>query len=219
MLGLPKSTEFDRRIPKQKFYENITVSPTLKRFFIDQIRVIYWRNKIAATTINLAEGENVTEIEAFEIKLTSPQLDESVLKQIDREIPYHIVFLLEYESKYQVWTAYKEAVASGSNAFKVGAYYHTDWLDEQDLYLKLDGLNLDVVYENIVRQVGGDTLHSERQESLKESVERENRRKELLRQIEVLQAKIRKEKQLNKQVKLNEDVKKLKAELQSLISI
>ena len=37
MIGLPKSTEFNRRIPKQKFYENISVSPTLKRVFIDQI--------------------------------------------------------------------------------------------------------------------------------------------------------------------------------------
>ena len=47
MLGLPKSTEFNRRIPKQKFYENLTVSPTLKRIFVEQIRVIWWRNKIA----------------------------------------------------------------------------------------------------------------------------------------------------------------------------
>ena len=53
MIGLPKSTEFNRRIPKQKFYENLTVSPALKRVFVEQIKVIYWRNKIAATTMNL----------------------------------------------------------------------------------------------------------------------------------------------------------------------
>ena len=40
MLGLPKSTEFNRRIPKQKFYENLTVSPAVKRIFVEQIRVI-----------------------------------------------------------------------------------------------------------------------------------------------------------------------------------
>lgn len=45
MLGLPKSTEFNKRIPKQKFYDNLTVSPTLKRSFVDQIRMIYWANK------------------------------------------------------------------------------------------------------------------------------------------------------------------------------
>ena len=132
MIGLPKSTEFNRRIPKQKFYENLTVSPTLKRVFVDQIKVIYWRNKIAATTMNLAAGETVTEIEIFEVKLTEPKLDESVLRQIDKEIPYHIVFLLEFDGKYQAWMAYKEAMASGNNAFKVGTYYHTDWLEEAE---------------------------------------------------------------------------------------
>lgn len=47
MLGLLKPTEFGKRIPKQKFYENITVSPALKRVFIEQVKTIYWRNKIA----------------------------------------------------------------------------------------------------------------------------------------------------------------------------
>ncbi|MCI6221953.1 MAG: DUF4391 domain-containing protein, partial [Selenomonadales bacterium] len=63
MLGLPRSTEFNKRIPKQKFYENLTVSSTIKRSFVDQIRIIYWANKIAPSTLNFAEGKNVTEIE------------------------------------------------------------------------------------------------------------------------------------------------------------
>lgn len=216
MIGLPKSTEFNRRIPKQKFYENLTVSPALKRFFVDQIKVIYWRNKIAATTMNLAAGEVVTEIEVFEIKLNESKLDESVLRQIDKEIPYHIIFLLEYDGKYQAWTAYKEAAASGNNTFKVGTYYHTDWLEESDLPLKIDGLNVDKVYENYVRQIAGDALQAEKQESLKDSVERDNRRQELQKQIVALQQKVRKEKQLNKQVQLNTELKKLKKELEDL---
>lgn len=97
MLGLPKSTEFNKRIPKQKFYDNLTVSPTLKRSFVDQIRIIYWANKIAPSILNLAEGKNVTEIEVFHIRLNQKTLDENVLKQIDREIPYHILFVLEYD--------------------------------------------------------------------------------------------------------------------------
>ena len=95
MLGLPKSTEFNKRIPKQKFYENIAVTPAMKKAFVEQIKIIYWRNKIATTTLNLAAGEQVTEIEVFEVRLSAPKLDESVLRQIDREIPYHILFLLE----------------------------------------------------------------------------------------------------------------------------
>lgn len=216
MIGLPKSTEFNRRIPKQKFYENLTVPPALKRVFIDQIKVIFWRNKIAATTMNLAAGEMVTEIEIFEVKLAEPKLDKAVLRQIDKEIPYHIIFLLEYDGKYQAWTAYKEAVGSGNNAFKVETYYHTDWLEETNLPLKIDGLSIDKVYENFVRQIAGDVLQTKKQESLKDSVDRDNRRQELQKQITALQLKVRKEKQLNKQIRLNTELKKLKKELEDL---
>ena len=100
MLGLPKSTEFNRRLPKQKFYENLTITPTLKNRFVEDIRVIYWRNKIAASTMNLAAGQNVTEIEVFEICLSTQTVNEAILRQIDREIPYHILFLLEYGGRY-----------------------------------------------------------------------------------------------------------------------
>lgn len=212
MIGLPQSTEFNRRIPKQKFYENLRVSPALKRVFVEQIKLIWWRNKIAATTTNLAAGETVTEIEVFEVCLSAPQLDEAFLRQIDKEIPYHILFLLEYEGKYQAWTAYKEAVGSGTNAFKVGSYYHTDWMEETALPLKMNGLNTDQVYENFVRQIAGDVL-ARSGETLKESVERDARKRDLERQIAALQVKVRREKQLNKQVQLNEKLKGLRKEL------
>lgn len=216
MLGLPKSTEFNRRIPKQKFYENISVSPSLKRAFIDQIKTIYWCNKVATTTMNLAAGGTVVEIEVFVIYLNVQQSIEDVLRQIDKKIPYHILFLLEYNRKYQAWIAYKEPVRLGTNTFKVGTYYHTDWMDEAELPLKLEGLNLDKVYENFVRQIAGDALISENSATLKEAVERDNRKRELQKQIAALQAKVRKEKQLNKQVQLNAEVKKLKKELEEL---
>ena len=216
MLGLPKSTEFNKRIPKQKFYDKLSVTPALKREFIDQIKVIYWRNKVAATTMNLAAGETVTEVEVFEVKLATPQLDISVLRQIDKEVPYHIIFLLEYDGKYQAWTAYKEKNASGSNVFKVGTYYHTEWLQDAELPLKVDGLNIDNVYENFVRQIAGDALQAKNNESLKESVELDAKKQKLKKQIAMLQAKVKKEKQLNKQVQLNTELKKLRKELEGL---
>lgn len=219
MLGLPKTTEFNKRIPKQKFYEHINVTPALRRIFVDQIKVVYWRNKIAPSTINLEAANDVTEIEVFEVKLNCIPLDASVLRQIDKEIPYHIIFLLEYEGKYQAWTAYKEKAGSASNAFKVDTYYHTDWRLEDELGLKLDGLNMDAVYENYVRQIAGGALRvaSGETESLKESVERSKQIQLLQRQIVTLQKKIRKEKQLNRQMELNTELKKIKKQLEKII--
>ena len=217
MLGLPKSTEFNKRIPKQKFYDNLNVSPALKRSFIDQIKVIYWANKIAAATLNLAEGKNVTEIEVFEVRLNVPTLDEAVLKQIDREIPYHILFIMEYEDKYKAVIGYKEE-SSGNTAFKVNCYYSTEWMNADALPLKLEGLSVDSVYENFVRQVAGNVLAvSASDETLKESVDRDEKRQVLQTQIAKLQKKIKSEKQLNKQMELNAQLKKLKKELEVLI--
>ena len=218
MIGLPKTTEFNKRIPKQKFYENMDISPALKKVFVEQVKIIYWKNKIAASTTNLAAGNDVMELEVFEVRLSSPVLDDSLLRQIDKEIPYHILFLLEYQEKYQAWIGYKEAAASGNNAFKVNGYYHTEWLAEDDLTLKLEGLNVDAVYENFVRQIAGDKLKANNSsESLKESVERDEQKQMLQKQIATLQAKIRKEKQLNKQIQMNNELKKLKKELEVLI--
>lgn len=217
MLELPKSTQFNKRIPKQKFYENIDISPALKRVFVEQVKTIYWKNKIASTTTNLAKGNIVNEIEVFEIKLNSQNIDDSLFRQIDRQIPYHILFLIEYEGKYQAWIGYKEASEAGKNAFKVNGYYHTEWLGEDDLPLKLEGLNIDLAYENFVRQIAGNRLKAEHGgESLKESVEKDEKRKQLEKEIASLKSKIRKEKQFNKQMKLNSELKKLKRELEGI---
>lgn len=209
MFTLPKSTEFNKCIPKQKFYSNLSVTPTIKKAFTNQIKVIYWRNKIAPTTVNLAASDSVTEIEVFEIQLNIPELDESVLRQIDREIPYHILFLLEYDGKYRAVIGYKEA-AAGKTAFKVDRYYSTDWLDEDDLPVHLEGLTLDAVYENFVRQIAGDVLGTGESTSLKDSVEQQKQREQLEKQIAALEAKIRKEKQPKKKFELVQELKKIK---------
>ena len=208
MLGLPVSTEFNKRIPKQKFYENIAVTPAMKRAFVEQIRIIYWRNKIATTTLNLAAGEQVT-------RLSAPELDESVLRQIDREIPYHILFLLEYEGRYRAVIGYKEA-AAGKTAFKVDRYYSTDWLDEDDLPVHLEGLTLDAVYESFVRQIAGDALGTGESTSLKDSVEQQKQREQLEKQIAALEAKIRKEKQPKKKFELVSELKQLQEDARKM---
>lgn len=216
MIGLPVSTEFNKRIPKQKFYENIAVTSAMKKAFVEQIRIIYWRNKIATTNLNLVAGEQVTEIEVFEVRLSAPELDESVLHQIDREIPYHILFLLEYEGKYRAVIGYKE-VAAGKTAFKVDRYYYTEWLEADELPVHLDGLSLDAVYENFVRQIAGTALGSDEFATLKESVEQQKQREQLEKQIAALEAKIRKEKQPKKKFELVQELRNIQGKLEGVV--
>ena len=210
MLGLPKSTEYGRRIPKQKFYENIAVTPALKRAFAEQAEAIYWRSKIAPSTVNLAEGAEVAEIEIFEIKLRAAELDENVLLQIDRAVPYHIIFILEHEGRYRAAVGYKEVAATGASPFKVSQYYYTGWTDGvESLPLCLEGLTMDAAYENFVRQTAGEALAANGGETLKESVERSRRAEQLQKKIAALEARIRREQQPRKKFELAKELRRL----------
>lgn len=215
-MQFPKSTEFSKRIPKQKFYENLTITPQLKRQFTEQIKGIWWKHKIAATTVNIAAGEEVTEIEVFEIKLSSEQLDEAVLRQVDKEIPYHLMFLLECDGKHQAWIGYKEATTSGTSAFKVTTYYHTEWMAKESLPISIEGLNLDAVYENFVKQIAGGSLTTQTDENLKEAIERSLKCQQFSKEIERLDNLARAEKQPKKKFELAQQIKNLQRELESL---
>ena len=217
VVGFPQATEFNKRIPKQKFYENLDVSPALRRVFVDQIRLVYWRNKLAASTLNIAAGEAVTEIEVFEVRLNDSQLDEAVLKQIDKEIPYHILFILTCDGKAQAWIGYKEAAASGSNAFKVSRYYHTEWQSAGELHLTVEGLTVDDVYDNFVRQIAA--LQGEKwdeKSSAAENIARNEEKERLAKQIATLESKMRREKQLNRQMEMNAELKRLRMECERI---
>ena len=214
MIGLPESTYFGKLVPKTKFYDKLSIDRKLERSFIDQIASIRWVHKLSADTLNVEQGGIVREVEVFHIKLKTTEIDLNILRQMDRQLHYHLIFILEYEEQYQLWTGYKEE--SVNTAFKVGNYYHTDWVTEDAFSLVIDGLNMDTVYENLVRQIAGDVLTQENAESLKETVERQAAREKLEKEIAKLRAKVRNEKQFNRQVELNAQLKALLKQLEEL---
>lgn len=217
MLELPASTVFNRRIPKQKFYDNLSITPQLKRIFVEQISQIIWQNKIAPVTVNIMEGTAVNEIEVLCIKLNQQGIDTKALSLIDKEIPYHILFLLEYDRKMQAWIAYKEASQAKVDTFKPETYYHTEWVMPENLSLKLDGLNMDAVYENFVRQVAGQRLQTDQNLGIKEAVILDEKRQKLQKEILALEKKMQREKQFNRKIELNAALKQLNRELEMMV--
>lgn len=216
MIKFPASTVFNRRIPKKKFYENLSVSADLKRIFIEQIDMIYWRNKISPSTVNVAAGEIVAEIEVIEILLNQSNLDKRIMRLIDREIPYHILFLLTYKTNIQAWIGYKEQSQGGTTAFKQGVYYNTEWLGKNELTLRLDGLNMDSVYEGFIQQIAKGRLEKKLGEDFKDTIARDEQRQKLKKEIDSLENKVRREKQFNRQVELNSELKRLKEKMEAL---
>lgn len=204
-------------IPKTKFYENLSLSPQLKRIFVEQISQIIWQNKIAPGTVNIAPGETVSEIQVIAIHLNQPKLDQKILELIDRKIPYHLLFLLEYGDRIQAWIAWKEA--GKSSAFKPGRYYHTGWFAPEGLTLRLEGLTMDAVYESLIRQIAGEALKHDSDagdSGIRDAIGRDERRQKLQREIAALENRIYREKQFNRQVELNTALKRLKKEWETI---
>ena len=218
-MGLvPKTTEFNRRIPKQKFYNHLSVSPQIKKIFVEQIAAINWTNKLAPTTLNVKSGERVTEIEVFHLLLNQKGLDERVLQLIDKEIPYHILFELEYEGQIQVWIGYKEESQTRAETFKVNRYYQTDWMTKDEIHFEIAGLNMDALYDGLIKQAAGDSLRIEANESVGVAIQRTEEKEKLEKQILALEKKLYKEKQFNRQVQLNTELKILHKQMEELIS-
>lgn len=212
-FGLPETTRFDKRVPKNAFSRNVDISPALKKA-LSEIVSVHWRNKLADTTMNVAAGKTVTEIDVLEVRLSSRKVDENALRQIDKVIPRHVLFILAFEENVSAWIGYKEAAGSGTGAFKVDRYYHTDWMPRESLRFTIDGLDMDAVYESLVRQVAGAALRpSQPDESLKVAVFRDAERTRIEKQIAALEAKLRKERQFNRQMEINAQIKRLKKEL------
>lgn len=214
MLDFPKSTAFGRRFPKQKFYENLEVPAEVKRLFVEQVKLITWANKLSAETMNIASGQLVREIEVFRLILQRQELDQQVLSLLDRQIPYHILFLLERpDGKVRLHVNYKETSQSGSNAFQLRQSYHTEWETPDNLSLNLAALDMDALYEGIIRQIAGDAIDAPQGESLKEAVERTQQREQLEKQIARLKAKMKKEKQLSRQMEIRREIARLEDNL------
>ena len=211
-MNFPKSTEFNKKMPKQRFYENLTISPATKRLFIDQISAIYWSNKLSPQTMNISTGSVVSEIEVFRIVLVEENLNESVLKLIDKGIPYHIIFDLEYKEKHRFVAAYKEVSENGACSLS-SKYFYSDWAEQGAGDLQMTGLTMDAVYESFIRQIAGNDVNPTG-DSLKDDIAESERRKKLEAEIARLEKQVRSEKQPKKKFDIFQEIKRLTAQLE-----
>jgi hypothetical protein len=202
VLGLPHSTEVNRRIAKEKLYANVALTSQTRDMIREQVEAVVWRNKLSDSTIGVSAGETVKEIQVFEVELRQRGLDKRVPSAIARAIPYKILFVLTYQDEAQAWM-------EASNTF-----YHTEWFALSGFTLKFEGLNLDAVYETLVRQISGGRLDSVG--GIADAVARDKQRQKLERDIAALEKKVLREKQFNKQVELNGELRRLQAELEGL---
>ncbi|WP_320035793.1 DUF4391 domain-containing protein [Halarcobacter sp.] len=208
----PLKTRFNKIIPKNKIYEKASINTSLKDKIVKQVEKIIWLHKLSSTTLNLNATDNITEIQVFDIELKQDNLDEDVLRAIDKAIAFPIIFQLRKKDKIQIKSAYKRLNEADTSKWIVDKYFSSPWIDishpKESLPTVLD---LEKLYEITIKELIPNITSTNK--SLKEEVETHKKLEKLQKQYDLLKAKRSKEKQFNKKVELNTQLKHLKSQI------
>lgn len=201
MLGLPKTTEMSKQLPKKAIYTKFQMNTAAKEKIDADISRITIVNEIAPNKVNIPSGEDVKSFFVLLVSLKRKEYDEKTIATLSKLIPQNILFVLEYEDESRL------------------AIYHTKvmqtaWIPTEEQKVELKGLNLDTVWENIVIDVGG--VNIEKGNTLDEQIEINEKKQKLEKEIAKIEKQARAEKQPKKKFELVQAEKKLKEKLRLL---
>ena len=190
MFAYPQQAEFNRVLPKNMIYKNAKPSNAVKKRFVSEVKEIVWKYKLSKDTVNLAPKGGLTEIQIFEITLKIPELNNDILRVIDKVIPYPIFYRLRFEDSINHVTAYKRV----SNADKcvIEEYFETGWNDVKAPKTPLPvALDMNSLYEQMIKSYVG--LPPRNKETLNSLVERVQLIRKKQRELQAFEKKIAKD--------------------------
>lgn len=195
MLGLPKSTEMNKQLPKKAIYAKFQMNTAAKDKFDADISRITIVNEISPSRINIPAGEEVGSFFVLLVELKKKNFDEKTIAALSKLIPQNILFVLEFEGQSKL------------------AVYRTklmqmDWKPTESCAIELRGLTLDKVWENIVVDIGGVSIADGN--TLDEQIAADEKRQKIEREIARLEKLARAERQPKKKFELVQRIKQLK---------
>lgn len=201
MLGLSKSTEMSKQLPKKAIYTRFQMNTAAKEKIDADISRITIVNEITPDKINISAGEEVKSFFVLLVSLKKKDYDEKNITTLSKLIPQNILFVLEYDGESRL------------------AIYHTkimqtEWKPTESCTIELRGLNLDKVWENIVVDIGGVNIADGN--TLDEQIVADERRQKLEKEIAKLEKQARAEKQPKKKFELVKRIQGLRNEWEKL---
>ena len=201
MLGLPKTTEMSKQLPKKAIYTKFQMNTAAKEKIDADISRITIVNEIAPNKVNIPSGEDVKSFFVLLVSLKKKEYDEKTIATLSKLIPQNILFVLEYENESRLAICHTKVL-------------QTAWMTTEEQRVELKGLNLDTVWENIVIAVGG--VNIEKGNSLDEQIEINEKKQKLEKEIAKFEKQARAEKQPKKKFELVQRVKELKSKMDVL---
>lgn len=194
MLGLPKSTELTQAFPKTRVFAKFDLKSAQKDSFDADVSRMSIVNVISPRTIPaLPAGDTKESIYVVEIILKRQNYAPKNIQLLCKLIPQNLLFLLRYEAKSQLALFHTKLLAS-------------PWGEEPEI--ELSGLDIDAVWDNLVKKIGD--VKVKEGNTIEEQLYYDEERAKLLKQIEVLEKKVRAEKQPRRKLELFEELQELK---------
>ena len=210
MFDLPKHTIVDKSIPKNAFDKYINTQQ--KKLFSEYIDKIRWTNKLSTSTINLPTNE-IEEIQIFNISLKKKGDISSLLEIIDRSIPYHVIFVINFNGEILLSVAKKHSHPNNENNSIIDWVFQSDWIMSNEFSYKLNlKESIDMIFSDICNQLSGNN-----NKSINELVESNLEKESLDKKIQKLKIQLKNCKQFNQKVELNLQLDKMNKIYKKLI--
>ena len=211
MFDLSSKTKVNRKFRLAELYKMMGADKDIKADAKNIVSVIL-TNVLSGDTMNLSSDGKVKEVYIFDIELNSKTLPTLFISSLDKAINLHTVFILKCNDEQMLYGCYKEKTEKG---VKLGKYYGTDWTKEKTpISLPLNVNNIDDIYTAIIDELIPITANQGEETS--DFVARFDRINKLKVEIARLQKQVDNERQPKKRFELNDELKKLKKELESL---
>lgn len=215
LFDYPKKAAFGRVLPKSKIYEHARPTSAIKELFVRQVEQISWQYKLAPETINIKGTVAVPEIQVFSIALRDDELKTEVLRSIDQAIPFPILFELKHDGKVKPTAAFKRPSEADATKWVVSEYFDGDWALGDTLRMPLPMVfDLEALYGHLLAPLM--PYPARPGEGLQARVERMERIRIKQRELVRCEARMRKEKQFNRKVVINAELREIKIVLSEL---
>lgn len=214
MIQFPTSTIINKPVPKTAFYKHLEAGAKLKTRFVEDIERIVWLAKLTSSTLNVEDGKSVHEITVFQVLVKDKDISNETFVAIDRGMPRHILFILQYNDQARLLLNYKEWADVAKGTFNILQTFRTEWTSTDGLQLTIGNGTMDSVYECIAGQVSG--FGTDNAADMKSIIALQQQLEQKRRMAEALQKKVRTEKQFNRQLQFNAEARAMRRELEVL---
>ena len=198
MLGLPKSTEMNKQLPKKAIYAKFQMNTATKAQLDANISKITIVNEITPSKTNIPAGNNIGSFFVLLVSLKKKNFDVKTVITLSKLILQNILFVLEFEGQSKLAIYYTKLL-------------QTDWKPTENCIIELRGLNLDKVWENIVIDISGVNIADGN--TLEEQIAADEHRQKIEKEIAKLEKQARAEKQPKKKFALVQRINRLQYEL------